>query len=177
MNEMNEVLVSMRKSFSFLWDEYGVKFMELMPKSGYRDSGYFVRLENEWCIVTFQSESGYLENIGVAFKDDASVGEFVSHWAFLSTGEKRKRLQLPHTAENVFNHFAEFATPYLREMLELIRTPVLFKERLNELETAIGSKKITIEMIRAERARLHSLGLDSSLGVAMENLRKRAKHG
>jgi len=68
MNEINDVLVSMRKSFSFLWDQYGFKFVGLMPKSGYHDYGYFAQLENEWCKLAFQSESGYLEDIGVVPK-------------------------------------------------------------------------------------------------------------
>lgn len=143
-----------------------------MPKSGYRDSGYYVRLENNWCAVVFQSESGYLENISVIAKDDESIGEFVSHWAFLTTGEEVKHIQSAYTAENIFDHYADFSIPYLREMLKLIQTPALFNERLAELEAADSSKKITVDMIRTERARLHSLGLDSSLGAAMANLRK-----
>ena len=176
MNEINDVLISMRKSFTFLWDEYGFKLVGLMPKSGYRDSGYFAQLENEWCLVAFQSESGFLENIGVVPKGGSSEGEFVSNWALLSTGEEEKPLQAPYTAENVFNNFAEFAHPYLLEMLELAKNPSLFEQTLKELNEASRSGKITVEMIRAERARLHSLGLDSSLGAAMENLQKRGKH-
>ncbi len=176
MNEINDVLISIRKSFSFLWDKYGFKFVGLMPKSGYHDYGYFAQLENEWCKLSFQSESGYLEDIGIVPKGASSAGEFVSRWALLSTGEEEKRLELPYTAENVFNNFAEFARPYLLEMLELAKTPILFEKRLKELEESARSNPITIEMIRAERARLHSLGLDSSLGAAMANLRKRDKH-
>lgn len=172
MENIYTILSSIRKSFSFLWDDYGLKLIELVPKSKYHDSGYYAQLENNWCIVTFQSESGYWENIGVASKDDISVGEFVDRWAFLSTKEKMTRLQQPYTVENVFKHFSEFATPYLREMLELLQNPMAFKDRLKELGVAADSTLITIEMIRAERARLHSLGLDSSLGAAMANLQK-----
>ena len=53
---------------------------------------------------------------------------------------------------------------------------VLFEKRLKELEEAARSNPITIEMIRAKRACLHALGLDSSLSAAMANLPKRAKH-
>ncbi len=176
MNEIIDVLVNMRKSFSFLWDEYGFKLVGFKPRSAPRDSGYYAQLENEWCKVAFHSESGYLDDIGVVPKGIFSDGEFVRRWALLSTGEEEKRLQLSYTAENVFNSFAEFAHPYLLEMLELAKNPPLFEQRLKELKEAPRSNPITIEMIRAERARLHSLGLDSSLGAAMENLRKRDKH-
>jgi len=176
MNEMNEILVSMRKSFAFLWDEYGFKLFGLMPKSGYRDSGYFAQLENKWCRLAFHAESGYLEDISIVTKGEKSVGEFVRRWAFLLIGEEKKQSQLPYTAENVFDSFAEFAHPYLLEMLELAKNPALFEQRLKDLKEAARSNRITIEMIRTERARLHSLGLDSSLGAAMENLQKRDKH-
>jgi hypothetical protein len=156
-----------------LWDEYDFKLVSLTPKYGYRDSGYFVQIENDWCLIAFQSESGYLDDIGVVPKGGSSNGEFLSHWAFLTTKEE-KLSATPYSAENVFNSFAEFGRPYLHEMLELAKNPALFEQRLNELRKGMKSN-ITIDMIRAERARLHSLGLDSSLGAAMENLRKRGK--
>ena len=176
MMTVDDILVGIRKSFSFLWEEYGFKFVGLMPKSGYHDYGYFAQLENDWCKLAFQSESGYLEDICIVPKGVSSAGGFVSRWALLSTGVERKRLQVPYSAENVLNDFDEFARPYLLEMLELAKTPVLFKKRLKELEEAAGSNPITIEIVRAERARLHALELDSSLGAAMAHLRKRAKH-
>ena len=176
MMTVDDILVGMRKSFSFLWEEYGFQFVGIMPTSGYHDYGYFAELENDWCKLAFQSESGYLEDIGIVPKGVSSAGEFVSRWALLSTGVERKRLQVPYTAENVLNNFDEFARPYLLEMLELAKTPVLFEKRLKELEEAAGSNPITIEIVRAERARLHALELDSSLGAAMAHLRKRAKH-
>lgn len=168
------VLINMRKSFSFLWDEYGFKLVGLMPRSGYRDSGYFAQLENEWCLVAFQSESGFLENIGVVPKGGSSEGEFVGRWALLSTGEKEKPLQRPYTDENVFNSFAEFAHPYLVEMLELAKNPTLFEQRLKGLKEVSSSNKITIEMIRAERARLHHLGWTLHLVLQWKICKKEA---
>ncbi|HKZ39869.1 MAG TPA: hypothetical protein VJ044_02850 [Candidatus Hodarchaeales archaeon] len=176
MMTVDDILVGIRKSFSFLWEEYGFKFVGLMPTSGYHDYGYFAELENDWCKLAFQSESGYLEDICIVPKGVSSAGEFVSRWALLSTGVERKRLQVPYTAENVLNNFDEFARPYLLEMLELAKTPELFEKRLKELEDAARSNPITTEMIRAERARLHALGLDSSLSAAVANLRKRDKY-
>ena len=176
MMTVDDILIGMRKSFSFLWEEYGFKFVGLMPKGGYPEYGYVAELENEWCKLAFQSESGYLEDICIVPKGVSSAGEFVSRWALLSTGVERKRLRVPYTAEDVLNNFDEFARPYLLEMLELAKTRVLFEKRLKELEEAARSNPITIEMVRAERVRLHALGLDSSLGAAMANLRKRAKH-
>jgi hypothetical protein len=172
MMTVDDILVGMRKSFSFLWEEYGFKFVGLMPTSGYHDYGYFAELENEWCKLVFQSENGCLEDICIVPKGVSSAGEFVSRWALLSTGVERKRLQVPYTAENVLNNFDEFARPYLLEMLELAKTPVLFEKRLKELEEAARSNPITIEMVRAERACLHLPRLDSSPGVAVANLRK-----
>ena len=145
MAEINEILINMRRSFSLLWDEYGFKLIEVMPKSGYRDSGYYARLENDWCAVVFQSESGYLENISVVAKEDETVGEFVSRWAFLTTGKEVKHIQKAYAAENVFAHYADFSEPYLREVLKLIQFPALFKEKLAELEAAGGSNSISIE--------------------------------
>jgi hypothetical protein len=173
MHKIEENLIKIRKSFSFLWDEDGFRLVGLMPNYGYQDSGYFVQIENDWCLIAFQSESGYLDDIGVVPKGGSSNGEFVSRWAFLTTKEE-KLSATPYTAENVFNSFAEFGRPYLHEMLELAKSPDLFEQRLNELRKGVKSP-ITIDNIRAERAHLHSLGLDSSLGAAMENLRKRGR--
>jgi hypothetical protein len=169
----DDILISMRKIFSFLWDEYDFKFVGLMPKSRYHDHGYSAELENDWCKLVFQFKSDDLEDIYVAPKGFSSFGGLLSHWAMLSARDIRRRPQSP-TAESVLNSFAEFAHPYLLEMLELAKTPRLFEERLKELEEA--STLITIEMIRVERARLHSFGLDSSLGAAMKNLHKRVSH-
>lgn len=176
MNEITDILAAMRKSFAFLWDDYGFKLVGLMPRSGYQDSGYFAQVENDWCLVAFQSESGYLDNISVVPHGKISRGEFVRRWARLSAGEEKEPSQSSYTPENVFNSFAEFARPYLVEMVELAKDPSLFEQRLKELNQASRSNQITVEMIRAERARLHSLGLDSSLGTAMENLQKRGKN-
>jgi len=167
---IDDILISMRRSFSFLWDGYDFKFVGLMPKSGSRDHGYSAELENDRCKLVFQFKSDDLEDIYVAPKGAPSVGELVSHWALLSARDIRRRTRFP-TAESVLDSFAEFARPYLLEMLELAKTPGLFEEKLKELEEA--SNLITIEMIRAERARLHALGLDSSLSTAMKNIHKR----
>ncbi len=169
MVDIDDILISMRKSFSFLWDEYDFKFVSLMPKTG-NHHRYSAELENDWCKLVFQFKSDDLEDIYVAPKGESSVGGLVSHWAMLSAKNIRRRSQFP-TAESVHTSFAEFAHPYLLEMLGVAKSPGLFEERLKELEEA--SSLITIEMIRAERTRLHTLGLDSSLSTAMKNIHKR----
>jgi hypothetical protein len=177
MRDINEILISIRKHFAFLWDEYDFRLVEIIPRVYYRDYGYYVHLKNEWCFVTFYAETMALELISVSTKGDVSVGEFVHSWAFLTRGERIKPFEVPFTIDRFFQHEAEFSIPYLREMIEAIREPVAFQEKLMEMKAATKSKKITIDMIRAERARLHSLGLDSSLGAAMANLEREDQNG
>jgi len=173
MISIDDILISIRKSFSFLWDEYDFKLAGFMPKSEPLGHDYFVELENDRCKLVFQFIGDDVEDIYVAPKGGSSVRGFVCDWALMSAKDIRRRTQIP-TAESVLNSFAEFARPYLLEMLEFARTPGLFEEKLKALEET--SKIVTIEMIRVERARLHALGLDSSLSAAMKNIHKRVSH-
>jgi hypothetical protein len=95
----------------------------------------------------------------------------------LFTNKEPKKYDRPSVNEDeFFDRIVEYIGPIIPDILELVETPGKFKETVESLETINKSEPITIEMIRTERARLHSLGLDSSLGAAMANLQKGDKN-
>jgi len=177
MTDIYVVLTSIRKNFSFLWDEFEFNLSELKPRDGYRNSGYEIHFENKWCKLVFMSEGGVLDEIYIRTKNPPYFGRGLKHMTRLLTNREPKSFFLVSaTDDEFFGSIAEYVRPILPEILELAKTPGVFKEMIEAAEATKKSEPITIEMIRAERARLHSLGLDSSLGAAMENLRKRDKH-
>jgi hypothetical protein len=171
------VLSNIRRSFSFLWEEFGFGLTELKPRADHLNHGYEACVENESCKLVFMSEGAWLDEIYIRTKEPPYFGRGLKRLTRLLTGRKPKSFYLVKAeVHEIFDSIAEYIQPTLHEMLELAKTPTLFDERLKELEAAARSNQITVEMIRAERARLHALGLDSSLGAAMANLQKRDKH-
>ena len=177
MTDIYVVLSCIRKSFSFLWDEFGFNLSELKPRDGYRNNGYEIQFENEWCKLVFMSEGGALDEIYMRTKNLPYFGRGLKHMTGLLTDREPKSfIRVREGDDEFFSSIAEYVQPTLLEILELAKTPGAFKEMIEAVEATNKSEPITMEMIRAERARLHALGLDSSLGAAMENLQKRDKH-
>jgi hypothetical protein len=177
MADMFVVLSDIRRNFSFLWDDFGFRLAELKPRDGYRNSGYEVFLENEYCKLLFMSEGGILEEIYVRTKQSPYFGRGLERLTSLLTGKELKSFYLTRTAEDeYFQSIASYIRSVLPEIMDMVKTPAIFKETIETLEATRKSEPITIEAIRAERARLDALGLDSSLGAAIENLRKRGKN-
>jgi hypothetical protein len=176
MADIELVLNCIRKSFSFLWEDFSFSSFEVKPREGYRNSGYEVSLENQYCTLVFASEGGILDEIYIRTKNLPYFGRGLKHLTKLLTNNEMKSFYLvTATDSEYFDTLARYIRPTLPEILEMAKTPKLFKDTVETLENASKSRSITVEAIRAERARLHSLGLDSSLGAAMENLRKRGK--
>jgi hypothetical protein len=177
MTDIHIVLTCIRKSFSFLWDDFEFHLTQLKPRDGYRNSGYEIRLENEYSELVFLSEMGVLDEAYIRTKGLPHFGRGLKRLTKLLTGEEAKSFFTTKvTDEEYFDSIAGYIRPVLPQVLELVKTPALFKETIEALESSRKSNPITVEMIRSERARLHSLGLDSSLGAAVENLRKRGKN-
>lgn len=176
MTDINLILTCIRKSFSFFWDDYGFHLTQLKPRDGHRNSGYEVRLENEYSELVFSSEMGVLDEIYIRTKGLPYFGRGLKRLTKLLTGNEPKSFFMVNvTDEEFFDSVASYIQPVLAEVLDLVKTPARFQDTIETLESAKKSGVITVEMIRAERARLHSLGVDSSLGAAMENLQKRGK--
>lgn len=177
MTDMDAVLNSIRRSFSLLWDEYGFNLNELKPRDGYRDNGYEVCFENGICKLVFISEGGSLDEIYVRTKKSPYFGRGLKYLTRLFTNQEPQKYERRSANEaEYFDRIAEYVGQLLPDILNLVENPEKFKETVESFEAMKKSEPITVEMIRAERARLHSLGLDSSLGAAMENLQKRDKH-
>jgi hypothetical protein len=176
MTDLYVALNCIRNSFAFLWEDFSFSAFELKPREGDRNSGYEVSLENECCTLVFSSEGGILEEIYIRTKKLPYFGRGLKHLTKLLRNHEMKSFYLvPVTDKEYFDTIAQYIRPTLSEILEMAKTPKLFKETIETLESASKSQSITVEPINAERAHLHSLGLDSSLGAAMENLRKRGR--
>ena len=176
MADISVVLNSIRRSFSFLWDEYGFNLTELKPTEGYRFNGYEICFENEFSKIVCMSESGLLDEIYIRTKQLPYFGRGLKYLTKLLTQKDYDKFHRARTTDEAFDHVAAYIQPIAPDVINLAQTPTLFKETIETLESLKKSEPITLDVIRAERERLDLLGLDSSLGAALENLQKRGGH-
>jgi hypothetical protein len=170
------------KKFSFLWKSYGFHMKYFTRSYGVYHRGFIIGLENDVCKLVFEKETNsstepIRDHVGskiALFRppDDAYFAKYgwysFSGLIYWLTGVQYESDQ---NVEKDLHNLSQYTQIYIENLLELFKHPTEFDSKLQYYRNLHKDNQITIEKIRAERARLHSLGQDSSLEAAIKNLR------
>ena len=66
---------------------------------------------------------------------------------------------------------SQYLKIYMNKVLDLFRDPEEFDNNLKQIRHQNKENQLTVDKIKAERARLQALGQDSSLEAAINSLR------
>jgi hypothetical protein len=170
------------RKFAFLWQNYRFHVRYITRDYGMYYRGFVIGLENDACKLVFEKATNSpVESIAI------NVGKKVSPFAppnysyfakdgwypligliyWLSGIECERDKNTDQDLENV----GQYLKLHIEKVLDLFRFPHEFDKKLEHYRNLYKENQITIDKIREERARLHALGLDSSLEAAIVSLR------
>jgi hypothetical protein len=179
---LDNELERIHEKFSFLWKDYHLHVKYLTRDYGMYYRGYIIGLENDVCKLVFEKETeSPVESIAI------NVGKKISPFAppnysyfakdgwyplvgiiyWLSGVECERHKNADEDLVNV----SQYLGLHIEKVLDLFKSPDEFDRKLEHYRNLYKENQITVEKIREERARLHALGLDSSLEAAIANLR------
>lgn len=181
-NRLDKEIERIHAKFHFLWKDYGFHVKFFTRDYGVYSKGFIIGLENEVCRLVFEKETA---------SSNEPITEFVGkkHSPFLPPGYsyfvKDGWYILPgliywitgveceedDDVDKDLAHVSQYLQLHIGSLLDLFRHPAEFDEKLDYYKNSYKDRQITVEKIREERARLHGLGLDSSLEAAITNLR------
>jgi hypothetical protein len=148
--------------------------------------GFIIGLENDSCRLVFAKETNspsqsiaeYIGRTSASFKLNNSDYSLQDGWYPLTgfilwlTGiEYEYDKIVDQDLENV----SQYLKPHMDKLLDLFKSPEDFDKKSEYYRNLNKENQITVEKIRAERARLQALGQDSSLEAAINNLRRGQK--
>ena len=181
-NRLDNELKRLRETFPFLWEVYGFHVKYFTRDYGMYNKGFIIGLENEICKLVFEKETTSLtepitEYIGKRHSvfnppDFSYFGK--DGWyplpglIFWLSGVECER---SNNVEQDLQNVSEYFQLHIDKLLDLFKFPDEFDKKLEHLRGLHKENQITVEKIRAERARLQALGQDSSLEAAIASLR------
>ena len=179
---LDNELERIHKQMSFLWTTYDCHLKFFTRAYGMYDRGFIIGLENKVCKFVFERETNSpRETIGhyVGKKDAPFVPPQHNYWDdygwyslpsliyWLSGVEYEYEKDVDKDLENL----SQYLKRHIDKVLELFQHPAEFDSKLEYYRNLYKDKQITVDQIRAERARLKALGQDWSLETAIASLR------
>ncbi len=175
---LDTALERIYKNMSFLWTTYDCHLKFFTRAHG--RSGFIIGLENEVCKFLFEKEASW-ETIRyyVGKKDALFVPPNYSYFGkygwytlpgliyWLSGVECEDSKDIDQDLEL----FSQYLERHIDKLLELFQHPEEFDSKLEYYRNSFKDRQITVDQIRAERARLKALGQDWSLEAAINSLR------
>ncbi|MBN2118141.1 MAG: hypothetical protein JW730_16310 [Anaerolineales bacterium] len=168
------------KQMSFLWTTYGyhLKFFT----RAYGRSGFIIGLENDVCKFLFEKEIDHpRETIRhhIGKKDSPFVPPQHNYWddygwyplpglIYWLSGVESER---GDDIDQDLKFISQYLERHIDKVLELFKHPDEFDSKLEYYRNLYKDKQITVDQIKAERARLKALGQDWSLEAAINSLR------
>ena len=169
------------KRFLFLWESYGFHVSYCTRDYGIYNRGFVIGLENEVCKMIFEKETtSPVEPVRIHVGKEHSPFAPPSYCYLVSdgwyslvglihllSGVKRGRFKnADHDLENV----SRYVEPRMDMVIDLFRYPDQLDSKVQYYRSLHKDQEITLDKLRAERARLHALEVDSSLQAAMDSL-------
>ena len=170
--------------FPFLWKDYHFHVKYFTRDYGMYNRGFIIGLENNVCKLVFEKETNSpVEPIRdyVGTKSAVFVPPNYSYFAeygwYSLNGLIYWLSGVEYEAVKDVNDDLENLNQYLKlhidKLLDLFKDPQEFDKKLEYYRNLYKGDQITVEKIRAERARLQALGQDSSLEAAIASLQGR----
>lgn len=181
-DKIDSELARIYEKFPFLWKNYGFHVKYITRDYGMYYQGFIIGLENDVCKLVFEKETNssvepirdYVgKNSALFVPPDYSY--FAEYGWYSLTGLIYWLTGVEYDSNKDTNkdleNLSQYLKLYIETLVELFRYPDEFDGRLESLRNKYKENRITVEKIRAERARLDALGQDSSLEAAIASLR------
>ena len=185
MNEarLDNELERIYKKFPFLSESYDFHVKYFTRDYGMYYKGFILGLENDLCKLVFEKETNssvepITEYVGTkrSLFAPPNYSYYVKGGWYPLTGliywlsgvECERDSNVDQDLENV----SQYLKIHMDKLLDLFKSPQDFDKKLEYYRNLNKENQITVEQIRAERARLQALGQDSSLDAAIDNLRR-----
>lgn len=179
---LDSELEKIHRHFSFLWEKHGFRTAYLTGDHGLYDGGFVIGLENSLCKLVFEKETDSpVESISINIGKKLSTITPPNHscrgmygWHALTGltywigGVECKR---DRNVDRDLEYVSQSLKLHIDKVLDLFRHPAEFDRKLEQYQTLNKDDRITVERGREGRARLQSLGQDSSLEAAVASLR------
>ncbi len=170
------------KNMSFLWTTYGCHLKFFTRAYGMYSEGFLIGLENDVCKFLFEREiDSPRDTIRHRVGKKSSVftppnrsylgiyGWYplpgLIYWLSGMESERAKNV------DQDLEHISQYLKLHIDKVLELFEHPDEFDSKLDYYRNLYKDQQITVDQIRAERARLQALGQDWSLEAAIASLR------
>lgn len=178
---LDRELEHIHKVFPYLWKPYGFHVAYFSRDYGMYYHGFIIGLENDVCKILFEKETNSpVEPIAL------NVGKKTAPFAPPSYSYLAKdgwysltgliywladvKCQRDNNAEQDLKNVGQYLELHIDKLLELFKPPEEFDYKFQYYKNLHQDEQITLEKLRAERARLLALGVDSSLEAAFANL-------
>jgi hypothetical protein len=176
-------LERLRKRLPFLWEDYGFHLRYFSRDHyGRGGRGFFIGLENKLCRLVFEKDSkSEFEPIRDHVGKKNSIFNPSNHGYFVKDGWQSLtgliywltgvQCESVRDVDKDLENLSQYLKLYMDQLLELFNPPEEFDSRLEQLRNKNKDNQLTVDKIKAERARLQALGQDSSLEAAINSLR------
>jgi hypothetical protein len=170
------------KKLPFLWETYGFHLKYFTRDYGMYYRGFVIGLENNTCKLVFEKETNsqnepirdYVGKRSALFAPP-DYSYFAEYGWYSLTGLIYWLSGVEYEYDKDVDKDLENLSGYLKlhmdKVLDLFKSPDEFDPKLEYYRNLHRENEITVEKIRAERARLQALGQDWSLEAAIASLR------
>jgi len=181
-SRLDNELERLYRKFRFLCNDYGFHLKYFSRDYGVYNKGFIIGLENDVCKLVFEKETNsstepITEYVGkkLSLFAPPNYSYFAEDGWYTLTGilywltgiQCERDKNVDQDLENVSQYFKL----HMDKLFDLFKHPDEFDSKLEYYRNLYKDKQITVDQIRAERARLKALGQDSSLEAAIANLR------
>lgn len=180
--KLDRELQRIYSKLSFLWVTYDFHLKYLTRSYGMYNRGFLIGMENNICRLVLEKETeSIIEPIRtfVGHKTALFLPPDYSHLAsngwypvagllFWLTGVQCERYK---NVDDDLESVSQFLKLNIDRLLDLFKDSDSFDSTLQYYRDLHKDEQITVEKLRVERARLQSLGLDSSIEAAIASLR------
>lgn len=170
------------KKLPFLLQDYKFHLKYLTRDYGIYHRGFIIGLENDICKLVFEKESNspvepIRDYVGtkLASFTPPHYSYFAEYGWYSLSGLiywlSGVEYEYDKNVDKDLGNLSQYLKLHMAKVLDLFRLPDEFDKKLEYYRNLYKENQITVEKIRAERARLHALGQDSSLEAAIASLR------
>jgi hypothetical protein len=174
------------KKFPFLWEKYDFHLKYFTRDYGMYYRGFIIGLENGLCKLVFEKETDSVaepitEYVGTKKSQFAppNYSYYAKHGWYTLPGLlywlSGVECERDHNVDRDLENISQYLELHIDQLMDLFRKPEEFDQRLEYYRNLHKQNQLTVEKIRAERARLRALGRDDSLEAAINSLRGRRK--
>lgn len=179
---LDNELERLYKKLTFLWEDYDFHLKYFTRDYGMYYRGFIIGLENDVCKLVFEKETNsqvepirdYVGTKSALFAPP-NYSYFAKYGWYSLSGLiywlSGVQYEVNKDVDKDLENLSQYLRLHMDKLVHLFKYPNEFDRKLEHLRNLNKGNQITVEKIRAERARLQAFGQDSSLEAAIASLR------